>query len=287
MRKWHRYKELRSYQTARDLRNPLFKDQRIKSHRKNRAVQALVFLLILSGGGWLFSRSFFFMNDIRIVGAETISVGNLKAQLWDKINHDKFLGVPDSYILRHRTEAVNAVMTQWPVDQVKIKMRGRTLEVSFIEMPAGALVHGENLWQLFNSSGNKMRDLGEEEVVYVNNVINHQVTTQPLFHPDTPLIEFANQSVSITQPFTALEKISAMQAGLIAHGYNPVIHIVTDDKLQWAQVRLGEGYDLLYDLTRDTDQQLTQLQTVQVEIKKNNTQPQTIDVRFAGRVYVK
>lgn len=274
-----------TYQAHRSFDNDLFKHR--KQPKKYKLILVLLLFVAICGGvGWFLTRPFFFLQAIEVKGTETLDAYTVQDQILNTLEGDKFLGVSRMHILRHQDQKVHELLSSYSLASINVQKQKRILTITIQEQAQGGLVHASHKWMLYNLQGSFVRDLNEEEVGYVNKIINNETPEKTLFYRDTPLIEFGNQDIAVNTSVPQFTVIKNMHDALIHEGRRPLMHIISDEQILWAEARMREGYNVRYDLSRDVKEQLEQFATVVRELQGSAPSPRVIDVRFDGRVYV-
>ena len=275
-----------TYQANRSFDNELFKHK--KQPKKRKMILAFLFILALIGGaGWLLTRPFFYLQMVEVQGAETIDPYILSDAVTTALEQDKRFSISRLHILRRQDQKVDEALSGYSFSSINVQKKKRSLLVTVQEQAQGGLIHATNTWMLYSLKGEYVRDLTEEEVSYVASVINGTPTEKPLFYRDTPIIEFGDQNLVPEKSVSQFVQIKKMHDSLIQSGHRPVMHIISNEQLLWAEARMGGGHRLLYDLERDTQTQVEQYLTIERELRNSSSTVSTIDVRFEGRVYTK
>ena len=264
----------------------MFQKKPPKKQKSKIFIGLLFFSAILLSINWLYTRPFMYIQSIEVHGAQTISNNIIANQVIDALESKKILSITHMHIWVKQRHIIQETLDQYAFASIEVNKIKRHIFIEVEEQAQGGIVHAKQSWALYNLAGSFVRPLTEEEILYIEHVINGIPTERILFYTDTPIIEFASQDIDINAYQDQLQKMKSFHDALIKAGVKPVIHIITDDQVLWAEVQTREGDKIRYDLYQDVHEQIVRYQTVKEQSLRDPHAPSLYDVRFNGRVFV-
>jgi hypothetical protein len=271
-RNFMRFFEAKAY-GLHETRNPLFPQKEPRArHWPMFVIAGVVILSCILLVALLFG-PYLRLETISITGAATLPPEDLSATLKQELDTRRWLILPNSHRWFYDEEGSEAaLMEAYPLKGAHIQTRGGVVEADIVE-------------DIF------LVGLNTGEQTLVLNTSGEILATEVALPPGAPLIKdktaVAREPGDIVFTPEVIHGVITFQEGLQGQNIEPSEFVSDDPALPWFTVTSNKEYVILFDATRDIQEQLLLLKTVVDEYLTTQESPRYIDVRFGTRVYVR
>lgn len=281
-----------------DTSNPLFPRQREVARRWWPWLCLLMFISLGVGGlAALIYGPYLSIRTVEIFGTTTLHPEDLSLKVREGLSQKNFLILPNSHQWFFNTQrAEQTLLDNFPLKSAEVIKDGATVRVTVAEDIFLVALHAGDEVYLLDPSGKVLRvaEPAEKAAVLLKiGAVEAPADGQELapLHNDMPVIRDKMETVRSTdEQLLDSEKIDNLikfSEGLHKLGITSKEFVSDDLKLDWFAVTSDKDYLLLFDATKDVDEQLEVLKAIMDQFLVNDEKPGYIDLRFGTRVYVR
>jgi hypothetical protein len=256
-----------------ETRNPLFPQKETQTPRRLWLIGVLSLGSLLSVWGALIFGPYLRLQTIHVTGAATLAPEEISATIQDQLQTRRWVIFPNSHRWFYsEAESEQILLSTFPLKGAHIQTRGQVITVDIVE-------------DIF------LVGLKAGDSTLILNTQGEVISTEAPLPADAPLIVDKTQTNRATgdNVFSpeVIEGLIDFHKGLQAQGIKPQEFISDEPTLPWFTVMSDQDYVILFDATRDIEDQLLLLKTVIAEYLTTQELPRSIDVRFGSRVYIR
>ncbi|HVM91078.1 MAG TPA: FtsQ-type POTRA domain-containing protein [Verrucomicrobiae bacterium] len=269
-------------------------NRRLRIERNHKRQVVFTILAIVAVVGWLyviFESDAFIINDIQVTGTKNLDPMDIKREVFDVLDQKQgnwFIPARHAWFI-NRDQLQNELMSRLFVNSVTVdKSYGNVLRLSVEERSKRFVFHSHKQYFWVDITGVATDALTDDEA---RDVQARLLGTRPVRPDEPPVIkrdldDTINAGFTVTDPGQAKEWIKlADQVKASNLAYREIEPPTVSSTLM--KVLSPEGYNVLMDITAPIDLQVRTYQAFIQNKPKDVGNPQYIDVRVPGRVYLK
>ncbi|MBI2475118.1 hypothetical protein HYV69_01700 [Candidatus Uhrbacteria bacterium] len=259
---------------SRTFRNPYFREKIDKRPAVILYGVMISFLFILIVLIIIFLKPSFKINEIHVVGLETISKTEIDDALRSYAGENLFLFFPrQNRYLFNQERLVVYLKNRFTLRDVTIKRIKNKIEIQIVERSSFLIWQTKGKSFVVDLEGVVIRESEEEEI-----------SSLPIF------VDRNNVEINIGDAVLSPEEISSvLKFEEHLRAQNISYKQVEFDRLagKWTGVLTNDGYRILFDVTGDIEAQAQRLELIKKEKITDVSKLEYIDLRFGDHVYYK
>jgi len=241
----------------------------------------------------LSSLSWFKITNVTVNDLPTINEDQIRETAWQQIHKRRLFVFPqDSIVFLNNEELYKAIWDTYSLSELTIDRQGDTLVIQATERLTSLVWRTQDHWGLLDIDGRVIRDLSEEETVYLSLKTAGQegIFVPQTIDPQIPIIynlsnaEFGAGDQILSS--THIENTIAFDAGLRSRELYPSLYEIDSQNVNWMRAKTPL-FDVLFDAEGDYVAQLEDLSIIIKEYTDSLSDLEYIDIRFGNHVYLK
>ncbi len=251
----------------------------------------LIFLGLFTGIIALSYAPWFRIQSVEIVGATTLSTNDLKTFFSQTLEaHHRPLLAHDNAYLVQRNVIEDAYIDHFGLEYASVTQSGKHFTVTIKERVMNITLRNKEKTVFLNLDGSYLRDATTEESRAIDIRLDPSIA-QPdetiiALQPDMPIILNNGNDAATSLPKTSTEHILDFQKALQIRSIHVKTFSIEGSTALWTRIQSDQPYDLLCDLEKDVEKQMSALQTL-LSTPGFVTPTEYIDLRFGAYVYMK
>ncbi len=282
----------RSYR-AKQFRNPYFKTKPKRFGWWKHALAVLVIIGAVVGILYgLSSISWLKITDVTVNDLPTIQESEIIETAWEQIHKRRLFVFPqDSRVFLDEDALYERIWDNFSLSELSIERDGHTLNISATERLTSLVWLSEEHWGLLDLDGSVIRDLTDEEMLYLTfrSETGEGTLESASIDPQVPVVlnlsgaEFSEGQGTVAGEM--IENVIAFDEAVRTIGLTPIVYEIESDDTNWLRLNT-ENFDVLFDAEGDVDEQVEGLSVIMKEYEDLEAL-EYIDVRFGNHVYLK
>jgi hypothetical protein len=262
-----------------------------KTHKRQVVFSMLAVIAVI---GWLyviFESDAFIVNDVQITGTKNLDPMDIKREVFDALDQKQgnwLIPARHAWFI-NRQQLQNELTSRLFVNSVNVdNSYGNVLRLSVEERSKRFVFHSHKQYFWVDVSGVATDALSDDET---RDIQSRLIGTRPPRTDEPPVIkrdldDTINAGYTVTDPTQAKEWIKlADQVRASNLAYRELEPPTSSSTLM--KVLSPEGYEVLMDITEPLDLQVRTYQAFIQNKPADIGNPQYVDVRVPGRVYLK
>ncbi len=258
-------------------RNPYFRQTPKRRSRFRWPVLGLGVITLILLVVFLFAPTFT-INRILVSGTEHVDPIDIEEVAWDSVRKRQYLILPGTHRwFVNETGVKTALDEQFVFETLEISKEGGTLMINVQERVSSLVWSTGERHYFVDQTGTIIRELIPEE--YESTVANIP-----------QIFDQSNTETSIGQTVLNTNIIQGIFSfiDLVGQGGTKIELLeIESAESEWLLMQTTDGYDILFDPTKDVERQVNNLFVIIKESVEDITQINYIDLRFGDHVYFK